>query len=43
MKTPFRRGVFSDIALRVGAPVPAGDATPEHLQAQVLALRGECR
>lgn len=43
MKTPFRRGVFSDIALHVGAPVAAGAATPEHLQAQVYALRGACR
>ncbi|MCG2576199.1 MFS transporter [Dechloromonas sp. XY25] len=43
MKTPFRRGLFSDIALHVGAPVPAVEATPEHLQAQVRTLRGECR
>ena len=43
MKTPFRRGVFSDIALRVGAPVPAAAATPDFLQAKVLALRGEQR
>ncbi len=43
MKTPFRRGMFSDIALRVGSPVPAAEATPEHLQAKVLALRGEQR
>jgi 1-acyl-sn-glycerol-3-phosphate acyltransferase len=43
MKTPFRRGVFSDIALRVGAPVPAAAATPEYLQTTVLALRGENR
>jgi len=43
MQTPFRRGVFSDIALHVGAPVPAGEATPDHLRTKVLALRGECR
>ena len=43
MQTPFRRGVFSDIALHVGVPVPATEATPEYLQAQVQALRGECR
>jgi len=43
MKTPFRRGVFSDIALKVGAPVPAAEATPDFLQAKVLALRGEQR
>ena len=43
MQPPFRRGVFSDIALQVGAPVPPGEATPEHLQQKVLALRGACR
>ena len=43
MQTPFRRGVFSDIALQVGAPVPPGEATPEQLQQKVLALRGACR
>ena len=39
MKTPFRRGMFSDIALRVGAPVAAEQATPEHLRALVARLR----
>ncbi|TXI77230.1 MAG: MFS transporter [Dechloromonas sp.] len=43
MKTPFRRGAFSRIALTVGEPVPAAQATPAHLQALVLALRGERR
>ena len=43
MQSPFRRGVFSDIALHVGAPVAAAKATPEYLQAEVLALRGELR
>ncbi|MBL8405450.1 MAG: 1-acyl-sn-glycerol-3-phosphate acyltransferase, partial [Dechloromonas sp.] len=42
MKTPFRRGVFSDIALHVGAPVPPHEATPESLHAKVIALRGDC-
>ena len=42
MKTPFRRGVFSDIALHVGAPVPAHEASPESLRAKVVALRGDC-
>jgi hypothetical protein len=28
MQTPFRRGVFSDIALQVGAPVPPGRRRP---------------
>ena len=43
MKTPFRRGAFSRIALTIGEPVPAVQATPAHLQALVLALRGERR
>lgn len=43
MKTPFRRGLFSDIALNVGEAVSAAEATPEYLQTEVLALRGECR
>lgn len=43
MKTPFRRGAFSPIALTVGAPVPAEQAMPDYLQARVLALRGERR
>lgn len=43
MKTPFRRGAFSRIALTVGEPVPSAQATPEYLQARVLALRGERR
>lgn len=43
MQTPFRRGLFSDIALHVGVPVPAAEATPEYLQLRVGALRGECR
>jgi len=40
MKTPFRRGLFSPITLRVGAPLAAASATPEALAGQVLALRG---
>jgi len=31
IKTPFRRGLFSRITLRVGAPVAAAEATPERL------------
>lgn len=42
MQTPFRRGVFSDIALRAGAPIAAEQATPDYLRAAVAALRGEC-
>jgi len=40
MQKPFRRGLFARIALNVGAPVPAEQATPEALQQQVAALRG---
>lgn len=43
MQTPFRRGVFSDIGLHVGAPVAPGLATPEYLQAVVARLRGDHR
>ena len=43
MKTPFRRGLFSSITLRVGPPVAAAKAGPAYLQARVLALRGERR
>ena len=43
MKKPFRRGLFSGVDLRVGPPVGASAATPEHLHAEVLCLRGERR
>src|SRR5574343_202834 len=43
MKTPFRRGMFSDIALRVGPPVVAEQASPKHLQTLVAGLRRDCR
>ena len=39
MKTPFRRGLFSSIVLRAGAPL-AADVTPAQLREQVRALRG---
>ena len=39
MKTPFRRGLFSSIVLRAGAPL-AADVTPAQLREQVCALRG---
>ena len=42
MQTPFRRGMFSDIALRVGAPVAAEQASPEYLHTVVASLRGDC-
>jgi len=37
------RGLFSRIALVAGAPVPPERATPEYLQQNVLALRGDWR
>lgn len=40
MRRPFRRGLFSGVYLRVGAPVGADRATPELLQARTLELRG---
>ena len=43
MSKPFRRGFFSRITLRVGAPLAASEATPARLQAEVTALRGELR
>jgi 1-acyl-sn-glycerol-3-phosphate acyltransferase len=43
MTRPFRRGAFSKIGLVAGAPVPPQQATPEGMQEQVLALRGEWR
>jgi hypothetical protein len=43
MTRPFRRGVWSRIALEVGAPVAAVAATPDLLRERVLALRGDCR
>jgi 1-acyl-sn-glycerol-3-phosphate acyltransferase len=43
MKRPFRRGLFSKIGLVVGAPVVPEAATPEGLQAQVAAMRGDWR
>ena len=38
---PFRRGVLSKIGLVVSAPVAPAEVTPERLQDQVLALRGD--
>jgi len=39
MKNPFRRGLFSSIVLRAGAPL-AADVTPAQLREQVRALQG---
>lgn len=41
MTKPFRRGVFSRIELVTGSAVPAAQALPEKLQADVAALRGD--
>ena len=41
MTRPFRRGVFSKIALVAGRPVVPREATPEGMQERVLALRGD--
>jgi 1-acyl-sn-glycerol-3-phosphate acyltransferase len=41
MQRPFRRGLFSRLGIAVGEPVPPAQATPEYLQQQVAALRGD--
>jgi 1-acyl-sn-glycerol-3-phosphate acyltransferase len=43
MSKPWRLRPFSKIGLAVGSAVPAAAATPEGLQADVLALRGDWR
>ena len=43
MTRPFARGLFNRIALVAGKAISAESATPEYLQARVLALRGELR
>ncbi len=43
MTKPFRRGLFSKIAVAGAPPVPPEAATPEHLQAVVQDLRGDWR
>jgi len=43
MTRPLRRGIFSKIALAAGRPVVPQLATPEGLQGEVLALRGDWR
>jgi 1-acyl-sn-glycerol-3-phosphate acyltransferase len=43
MTRPFRRGVLSRIALEAAPAVPPELATPELLQAAVLAMRGDQR
>jgi 1-acyl-sn-glycerol-3-phosphate acyltransferase len=41
MTRPLRRGIFSKIALAAGRPIVPQFVTPEALQAEVLALRGD--
>jgi 1-acyl-sn-glycerol-3-phosphate acyltransferase len=43
MTRPFRRGFLSRIGLAVAPPIAPEFATPEGLQARVLALRGDWR
>jgi 1-acyl-sn-glycerol-3-phosphate acyltransferase len=43
MTRPFRRGAFSKIGLEVAPPVAPALVTPEGLQAEVAALRGDWR
>jgi hypothetical protein len=43
MTRPFRRGVLSKISLAAGEPLEPAAATPEGLQARVLAMRGDWR
>lgn len=43
MSRPFPRGFFSRIEIVAGPPLPAAEATPARLQAEVAALRGEAR
>jgi len=43
MSKPWRFAPFRRIALAVAAPVPPAAATPEALQANVLAMRGDWR
>ena len=43
MTKPFRRGVFSRIALEVAPAVAPSEATPESLQSRVQAMRGDWR
>ena len=43
MTKPWRLRPFAKIGLAIGSMVPAANATPEGLQADVLALRGDWR
>jgi 1-acyl-sn-glycerol-3-phosphate acyltransferase len=41
MTKPFRRGLFSRIALEARAPIPPNAVTPQDLEALVLEMRGD--
>jgi len=43
MTKPFRRGLFSRIALEASSPIPPDAVTPDGLQAIVLGMRGDWR
>jgi 1-acyl-sn-glycerol-3-phosphate acyltransferase len=43
MSRPLRRGMFSTIGVRVGAPLDPKEATPERLAQRVAELRGDWR
>ncbi len=43
MRKPFRRGFFSRVGLKIGAPVAPEMASPDYLYEQVKALRGRIR
>jgi hypothetical protein len=43
MRKPFRRGLFSKIAVVGAPPLAPAEATPEKLQAIVHGLRGDWR
>jgi len=43
MTRPFRRAPFAKIGLAAARPVPPERASPEALQAEVQALRGDWR
>lgn len=40
MRKPFRRGIFAQVGLNIGAPVAPDQASPQQLFAQVSELRG---
>jgi 1-acyl-sn-glycerol-3-phosphate acyltransferase len=43
MTRPFRRGIFSRIALEAGSPLAPTSITPESLQGAIVSMRGDWR